>query len=404
LIEELKRIKKNKVYILTLIEGMLLGMPFTIFGILIPVMSSDLELTPSFMGTVLSMNSLSCFIAVVIAGNLIELFGIKRVILLSNFFLMVGMIMIALTHGDILFAFSYFITGFGVGGLGIALNSLTSSIYEKQRSKRLLYLGSVMFIGAILGALSTRIILTLEKSWKYCFLIVGILFFVLLIVVFRIDLSDFRIRASYNIRTFLKMYKGVFLNKRLIIMGAIVFLHDGAVVIFNNWFTTYFEGLNVTVATSALFLILYSISEIGGLLLKAHLIKFWSESKVIIVKAGIALACFVGLILSRNILIKILLIAGIGISSTGLFMLVSSLGVGLNKESSGIVLSYIYSNAYIGSMVFLYISGLFIDIFSHTSVLYICLFAWILLILFSIVNIRLERKQLKNDQTKYIKI
>lgn len=87
--------KKNKIYFILLLEGLLLGLPFTIFGILIPVMSDDLRISASRMGVILSINAFSSFIAVFLAGNLIELFGIKRVIVLSNIFLIIGMLMIS---------------------------------------------------------------------------------------------------------------------------------------------------------------------------------------------------------------------------------------------------------------------------------------------------------------------
>jgi len=385
-------IKNNIIYIVIVSESILISMPFTIFGILVPIISVDLNLSASFMGLVLSVNSLGCFISVLIAGNIIELFGIKRVIVVSNICLILGMAMITFAQNDILFAFSYFITGFGSGGLGIALNFLISSVYKSQRSRRLLQFASFMFIGAILGSLLTISILYLEKSWRYCFTIIGILFFIILLIVIKTDLSKFVVKATFNIRAFLNAYKGIFLDKRFVIMGFIVFFHDGAIAIFMNWFTTYFKGLNVQVTTSSSILILYSLSEIAGLLLKAHLIKFWSESKLIIVKSVIALICFIGLIFTNNFLVKIFFIAGIGISSTGLFMLVSSLGVGLNNKNLGIVLGYIYSNAYIGSIFLLYISGLLIEQFSHTSVLYFCLFIWFLLNFFAFINIILEKK------------
>jgi len=392
LVTKIQSIRSNKIYLLILINGMFLNMPFITFGILIPIMSEELSLSASFMGIVLSMNSLSCFIAVFIAGNLIELFGIKKIIISSNIFLLIGAITITLSKNEFLFASSYFITGFGFGGLAIALTSLTSSIYVKQRSKKLLFLGIFMFIGSILGALSTRIVLSLGMTWRICFIIVGVLFFIILIVTAKTDLSKFNVKVSYDIRTFLKIYKNIILDKRLIVMGLIAFFHSGAVVIFSNWFTTYFKGFGVPVTTSALFLMLYSLSEIGGLFIKTKMLNFWSDSKVIIIKSVLALVCFIGLIFSSSILAKVVFIAGIGISSTGIFMLVSSLGVGLNKKSSGMVLGYIYSSAYIGSMILLYISGLIIDRFSSVSILYICLISWAIMTIFATVNIVLKKR------------
>ncbi|MCD4670226.1 MAG: MFS transporter [Actinomycetia bacterium] len=392
--ELLDKKKKNKIYFISLLEGMLLGLPFTIFGILIPVMSDDLMISASYMGVILSINAFSSFIAVFVAGNLIELFGIKKVIVLSNIFLIIGMAMISFARENILLTVSYFITGFGSGGLAITLNSLVSSTSasKNQRSKRLLYLGVVMFVGAISGALITRAVLLLEKNWRFCFSGVGALFIIMLIAIIRLDLSEYKVKASYTVKNFFRMYKGVLLNPHLIIMGIIVFLHNGAIVIFVNWFTTYFKGFNIPVEVSALFLILFTVSEIAGLLLKIFLLKFLKESRIIIINAVFAIVCFMGLLFFDNVIIKILFIAGIGISVTGVFMLVTSMGLDINKKNSGIVLGYIYASAHIGSVVLLYISGLLIDRFSHLSILYTCLAGWLLLLIFAVMNSIFEKK------------
>lgn len=163
---------------------------------------------------------------------------------------------------------SSFVTGFGVGGLGITLNSLVSStlVSKNQRSKRLLYLGVVMFVGAISGALITRAVLLLGKNWRFCFSGVGALFIIMFIAIIRLDLSEYKVKASYTVKNFFRVYKGVLFNVHLIIIGIIVFLHNGTIVIFMNWFTTYFKGFNIPVEMSALFLMLFTVSEIAGLL------------------------------------------------------------------------------------------------------------------------------------------
>ncbi len=391
--ELLDKKKKNRIYFISLLEGLLLGLPFTIFGILIPVMSDDLRISASYMGVILSINAFSSFIAVFMAGNLIELFGIKRVVVLSNIFLIIGMAMISFTRENVLLTMSYFVTGFGAGGLGITLNSLVSSTSasKNQRSKRLLYLGIVMFVGAISGTLITRAVLLLGKNWRFCFSGAGVLFIIMFIVISRMDLSEYKVKASYTVKNFFRMYKRV-LNVHLIIMGIIVFLHNGTIVIFMNWFTTYFRGFNIPVEMSALFLMLFTVSEIAGLLLKIFLLKFLKESRIIIINAVLTIVCFTGLLFFENIIIKILFIAGIGINATGVFMLVTSIGLNINKKNSGIVLGYIYASAHIGSVVLLYISGLLIDKFSYLGILYTCLAGWLVLVIFAVINVIFEKK------------
>lgn len=393
---------ENKIFYLSLFGFILLGLPFTIFGGLIPIISKDLGVSAHFIGLILSLSAFSNFIAVLIAGNLIELFGIRRVLILGTIFEIMGMLMINFARNNATFTISYLISGLGTGSLGVSFNSLVSATFESQRSKRLLFLGIANFIGVILGALFIKILLSIEKNWRYGFLTTGFLFIILLIGITRVDLSKFKVRANYNIKTFLKMYKRVLLNVDLLIIGVIVFLFNGNASIFINWFTTYFKGFDIPVDVSSLFIVFYSISMIVGMFLKVFLLRFLREINIIMISSFVVLTCFVGLIFFDNLIIKTLLIAGIGMNAAGIFMLAASIGLGVSKENSGIVLGYIYSCAYGGSIVLLYISGLVVDKFPKSGVVYMCTTGWAMLILFALLSLIIgKRKQNESISFKY---
>ena len=383
---------KNKIYYLSIFGFMLLSFPFEMFGGLVPIISKDLNVSTYFIGIILSLSAMTNLVAAIIAGNLIELFGIKKILIVGISFEIIGMTVINFTRGSIFFTVFYLLSGFGLGCLGVSLNSLVSTTFENERSRRLLFLGVASFIGVIFGALFIKLILSVGVNWRYGFLAAGISFVALLLAIIKLDLSKFRVSSNYTIRTFIQMYKGSFLNVNLIIIGIIAFLFNGIASVFLNWFTTYFKSLGIPVEISSLFIVLYAVGMIAGMFLKILLLKFLKEVQIIIINSSIVFTCFLGLIFFNNLIIKILLVIIIGLNSAGIFMLCAAVAMDINKEKLSIVLGYIYAAAYSGNIFLLYISGLVVERFPKLGFATMGSIGWAAISILAIASLKVRAR------------
>ena len=388
---------KNEIYYLSALGFMLLSLPFTIFGGLIPIISNDLGVSAHFIGIVLSLSAFSNFIAVIVAGNLIELFGIKKVLIIGIIFEIIGMVMINFTRSSISFAVFYLLSGVGLGCLGVSFNSLVSTTFKNGRSKRLLFLGIANFIGVIIGALFIKIFLLMGINWRYEFLTVGILFAGMLLAIIKLDLLTFSVSSNYTIRTFLQMHKVMILNKNLLVIGIIAFLFNGVASVFINWFTTYFKSFDIPVEISSLFIVFYAVSMIAGMLLKIFLLKFLKEVQIMIINSSIVFACFLGLIFFNNLIIKIVLIIIIGMNAAGIFMLCAAIAMDISKKKLSIVLGYIYASAYGGNIFLLYISGLAVDRFPKLGVISMCSIGWAAIFILSVLSLKIGSRSKEQE-------
>ncbi len=383
---------KNKIYYLSILGFALLSFPNTFFGGLIPVISKYLNTSIYFIGIILAIFGIMNLIGAAIAGNLIELFGIRKVVIIGINFEIISMIALSFVKSGILFNIFYSLSGFGVGYLGVALNSLVSKVFEKDRSKRLMFLGMASFLGVILGAFFINLIISFDINWRSGFLISGIFFILYLFATIKSDSLKLKVSSSYNIRMLIQIYKSSFLNVNLVIIGIISFLFNGIASVFLNWFTTYFKNFNITVAISSIFIIFYAVGMIAGMALKVFMFKFIKEDRILILNSVVVFICFLGLIFFNNLIFKILLIIIIGLSSAGIFMLCATISMNIRKENLSLMVGYIYASAYGGNIFLIYISGLIVEKFPKLGLVTMCCIVWALISILSIISFKLGSK------------
>ena len=158
-------------------------------------------------------------------------------------------------------------------------------------------------------------------------------------------------------------------------------------IIFSTWFTTYFLTLNINVNVSSLFLTLYLVAVLIGMIIKKYLIKFINEKKILLYGT---ISSFIFLLLAfiiDNLFLKNVLIFVYGISIAGNFAITFSLATYSDDKHYNVSSGFLHAAAYLGVIIFQFISGFLSEHFSKNSMIYIALvLLFILFIIFLIIN------------------
>ena len=137
------------------------------------------------------------------------------------------------------------------------------------------------------------------------------------------------------------------------------------------WFTSYFTSLEIGVDTSSLFLSIYGLAVLIGMLLRKKLIQYFKRKRILLFSFTISIFLLIGVLFIGNLVIKNILIFLFGMSMAGNFSITFSISSEFfprhTNSASGIIVAF--SN--LGVMVFQYTSGYFSEYYSRNSVLYI---------------------------------
>lgn len=367
----MKTITENlKILLYLFFLRILSGIFENIIGPLVPVISADLKVGFDYLGTVFALSAFALLFCALILGNLIELFGYKKIFFTGYLFLASGSAGLFLTKNYILFLISYFLIQLGIGTLSIcSLSSIVNTFY-KTRTSNIIKANIGYALGTIAAPLIAAAIIYFGFKWQNLFLILLIPVAAFFILLFFIKTPE-RTRENSGLRNLFNTNKEIISNPVFILIFAIVIFYAATMNTFATWFTSYFKSINIKVFTSSIFLAIYNTSLIVGLFAKNKIVKHISERKLFL--AGIifsavmlAGALFVDSIIAKNIFI---FLYGIGV--TGNFSLTLSISMDLGAKYANACNAYLHAASYLGIIIFQLTSGFFLEYVSKNSVIYI---------------------------------
>jgi MFS family permease len=166
------------------------GLEVTIVGSLASVLiePETLGLTEVQVGMSGSAYLAGAVIGSLLFGRLTDALGRKRLFLVSLTVYLVATILTAFSWNFVSFAFFRALTGAGIGGEYAAINSaIDELIPARVRGRVALTINSTFWIGAMLGALSTIVLLDPDiishaLGWRLCFLLGALLSFAIVLI------------------------------------------------------------------------------------------------------------------------------------------------------------------------------------------------------------------------------
>ena len=352
-------------------ERFFLGITWSLFAPLIPLVALDLKVGLDYIGSAISLSTIGLLILALAIGNLMDILGFKKIIFIGLTLSIIGSLGLFFSGSYQSFVISYFILNIGsMGIINISTMALIGSYYFDSKSKNLLKINIVMGLGSVIAPLLVSLILKLNISWHFLYLIMVIPQIALFIWFLFIKIPE-HLEKRKSIKMLIKDHKNVITTPLFLLYCFMILIYESIMSTFSTWFTTYFSGLNVELSISSLFLSIYTISLMAGMIIKNYLIGFLKERRLLVYSVFLSLLFFLLIFFTNNLVAKIIFISLFGISICGIFSIIYSLSLDIGIQYTNTASGIIYAFSYVGAIIFQYLSGYLSEHFSKNSVLYI---------------------------------
>ena len=367
---------------------LIIGSASYLIGPLIPIISKELNVGLDIIGIAVSISVVSKFIATMTTGNLIEIFGYKKVYFIGIVFSILGIAGMCFASTYTIFLLAFFALALGIGVAHVATLSLVGNYYFKDKTNYLIKLALGNGIAVIVAPLLASLILFVDFDWKYIYIFLLIPQFIIFILLFFLKIPIV-IKKDESVRSLFGVTKKILINPHFIICAVVLLVYSTVKDTFFTWFTSYFTFLDIEVSMSSLILAGYGITTFVGMIIKNALIRKFKERKVLMYGVVIAFIAITGMIFVDNIIIKTILIFIFGLGLSAIFTITFSLGLEVTKKYAGSVSGLLMAMAYPGVIVFQYISGYMLENISANSVLILdAVLVFLLFISVIILNFR----------------
>ena len=391
--QDFSKVATKKVLIYSLAQRMVLGISTGLVGPLIPIIAKDLNIGLDKIGATISLSILAILLTAIVLNNFIDNLGFKKVLIAGLVFLSSGALGIFLSKTFIFFIVFYFIYQLGIGILSITIFSIIGGVLFEEKSRRIMQTSIYYSMGVIIAPLLVSLFIGVKLNWQLIFLSLVIIQIMLGIFLISIKIPKI-IKPQKNIKNLFSIDKKIIFNSFFIIIGFMIFLYSAVMDTFFTWFTSYFEALNIEVFKSSLFLALYSMSLFIGVIIKNQLIRKVEEKKLLMWGILLSFVFMILIFFIRNLIIKNIMLFFYGICITGNFSFMVILSLNLGSKYASSIAAYTHAAAYLGSIIFQYVSGFMSEHFSKNSVFYIDIS---LLFIIFILAIVINNKKMKTS-------
>ena len=381
------RSKKNTLIIYAFFQFFILASAKNIIGPLIPLIAKELGVGLDFIGSTLSISIFGLILVSLASGNLMELFGIKKVLFIGLIFSFIGTLLLYFSHTFSVFIIAYFILLLGFGIIIMGNLSIVSNFYTANRATSLIKINYGNTLALITAPLLLSLMLFLRTDWRYYFLALLILQIPLMIILWRIEIPK-KFRISNSFKTLFVSNKKIISSPKFILCGMIIFFYVSVMDTFFLWFTSYFENINIGINISSIFLALYGLSIFLGMIIKNKLLKHFMERKLLFFSLIFSFFLLIGVLFLDNLILKNIFIFLFGLNIAGNFTITFSIGSELFPEYANSASGLMITFAFLGVMVFQYINGYTLEYWSKYSILYINIpFLFFMVVLTAILNL-----------------
>lgn len=376
-------------------QRFIMGLTVGLVGPLVPFIARNLNVGLDRIGVAISFSVIAIFAVSLILNNFIDVLGYKIVLLSGLIMVSAGCLGIFLSGAYWFFVLSLVFYQMGNGILSITIFSIIGELRFEKKSLRILQTTIFYTLGNIFVLLIVSLFTAFKMSWQYIFLGFAVIQLMLGFFLIRLKIpkeNKLNKKSGNLIKNLLKIDIKIISNSFFIIIVVMALLYSAVIDTFFTWFTSYFESLNVEVSRSSLFLVVYTISLLAGLIIKSQIQKRMEERKLLLWGIFLSFVFMILIFFIGNLVIKNIILFFYGICITGNFSFLIIISMGLGPQHSASIVTYIHAAAYLGSIVFQYLSGFTTEHFSKNSVFYINIS--LLLIIF-ILAIIVNRKSIK---------
>ncbi len=295
------------------------GIILLLLGPVLPEIMKTFQITESIAGIMLGIGSLGFLFAPIIAGSVIDRYGVRRV-LFTGLLIETALLLVFGFSPFLIWAIiAIFLLQFGAGCIEISLNVIPSLVRRREPGSLMNLVHLFFGIGALLSPFMAGIILQYIGNWRFVFWFTALPTVILLFPVWKIPFSvpvvsrEKAIFAGGVMRDILR-------NRSILIGALVLFLYVGAEVGVSSWIVLYLQqqlGFSTLISTSGLSILWIGITV--GRYLNSLLARRLS-SRELVLGAGIA-GLISGLLLlaARTPLAAYICLGGFGLALSGVF-------------------------------------------------------------------------------------
>ena len=379
----------KKILIPAFIQLFLISTSRFIIGPIIPLIASDLDMGLDLIGGAISLSIFILLVSTFLAGNLIGLFGLKKILYIAMALQTTGFAGFYFINSPSSFIILNSLLGVGGGVLVVCLITIANSNDRKDKTGSFfnLFLGAALALAV--SPLLTGLIGHFGINWRYIFILLALIQAALIIsfLFFRIPI---RTDAIVNIKEVIKANKYFFKSPILILCFVFNFFNASVVETFYTWFTSYFSIFDVGINISSYILFLFSAAVFIGVFIKKYLIRYTDERKMLLYNVIFSIVFLTLNLFIDSLILKAVIIFLFGFSLSANYILIISLGLKGLKEKYSTASGYLQGAEFMGIIIFQAISGLLSEYLIKSGIIYMNIV--LLLFLLVIVIILNSRK------------
>lgn len=332
--------KNKKVTLIAFLFLLFIGLCGGSLGVIILPIAEDLGVGPGDVAAQFSIFSLGSTMFIIgTTGIVVKMLTIRKSIILSGIFLVLGAIAIFMANSVFLLATSFLFFGFGVGMAYSLGQFIILSMYEgKQRSANMSLLNFFYSLGAVISPIVGAYLITnMNISWKVIFTGTALVVLINVILALTADFSEIDVKRAdigkdketerMNEEPVIEQFKKIPFVGYLVVLS--IFLYSMSEVSLTTWLVPYSQevaGVDPVVA-GALFSTFWFFVGVGRFMSSIILKKIKAEFYLIGMALYSAIVIVIFISLGDNIAGYItILMALLGLGFSSLLAVINSYG------------------------------------------------------------------------------
>lgn len=367
------------------------GVMVLLIGAILPYLIEEAMISYSVAGGFLSAFAIGNLAASFVNPILAEKLGRKATIVSMSALIPISFIVITLIPPIPVIYIAFVLAGIGRGSVSIMNNAVVNdNTNGKPAALNLLHM--TFACGALIAPFLTSVYIAIGFSWRA-------IVYTMVICSIAVTLLYAWMSMDYNWPEKSELTGQVdasfFKNVDFYIMGVLLFLYLGAENCVNGWFVTYFKSMGIMSNAYATNLVSITwIMVMIGRLTMAKISNRIDKTVLILMNCIATAGFFILLILTHNLTVITIAIAGLGFSLAGIYpTAVSSVGGIIKGSTMG--MSMFLAIAALGGIITPKIVGMVADRVGMTAAILILVFNMAGMLVLAVVNL------VRNKVNKY---
>ncbi|EEI90071.1 transporter, major facilitator family protein [Sphingobacterium spiritivorum ATCC 33300] len=301
-------IKSTKLFTASCLALLVTSLSFGIRAGMMNQLGIDFQLNATQLGTITATAFWGFPLAIVIGGFVVDIIGMKRLLVMAFLFHLAGIILTIFAQGYWTLFFSTLLIGIANGTVEAACNPLVAALYPEDKTTRLNYFHLWFPGGIVIGTLLVTLFVNIGLSWQFqvATMLIPTLIYGYLFLKLEFPVTE-RVSSGYSSRD---MYKAVF-SPLFLFMFVCMFMTAITELFTGQWISLLLK--NVTDNAILLLTITTGIMVVGRAFAKPIVKKLAPQGVLLFSAVFAALGLYLLSTLSGNSIFFAALIFGIGV-------------------------------------------------------------------------------------------